>query len=95
MKTASAEEVQAQFDTYLKATIKGPIVVTRNAKPIAVLLCVKDADEVERIAMSQSKKLRKILQTSQRQIEKGKGIPNGRFWREIEQMRKGKQTARK
>jgi len=88
MKTASAEEVGAQFDAYLKATAKGPVVVTRNAKPVAVLLSVKDPDEIERIAMSRSKKLRKILQKSQAQIEKGKGIPHEQFWREIEQMRK-------
>jgi len=89
VKTASAEEVRAQFDAYLKATAKGPVVVTRNAKPIAVLLSVKDRDEIERMAMSRSKKLRKILQKSQAQIKKGKGIPHEQFWREIEEMRKG------
>jgi prevent-host-death family protein len=88
-ENSSAEEVRAQFDAYLKATAKGPVVVTRNAKPVAVLLSVKDRDEIERMAMSRSKKLRKILQKSQAQIKKGKGIPHEQFWREIEQMRKG------
>ena len=88
MKTASAEEVQAQFDAYLKATVKGPVVVTRNAKPVAVLLSVKDPDEIERIAMSQSKKLRRILQTSRAQIAKGKGVPEEEFWRQVDPMRK-------
>lgn len=55
--------------------------------PIAVLISVNDPDEIERIAMSQSKKLQKILRTSQTQIEKGKGIPQDRFWQEVEQMR--------
>jgi len=73
----------------LKATANGPVVVTRNAKPVAVLLSVKDRDEIERMAMSRSKKLRKILQKSRAQIKKGKGIPHEQFWREIEQMRKG------
>jgi prevent-host-death family protein len=88
MKTASAEEIREHFDAYLKATVQGPVVVTRNAKPVAVLISVKDADEIERIAMSQSKKLRRILQTSQRQIAKGKGIPLEEFWRQVQQMRK-------
>ena len=87
MKTASAEEVQAKFDAYLKATHKGPVVVTRNAKPLAVLLSVKDADDIERIAMSRSKKLRKILQRSSKQIAQGKGIPEEEFWRQVKQMR--------
>jgi prevent-host-death family protein len=88
VKTASAEQVRAQFDAFLKATDKGPVVVTRNAKPVAVLLSVKDADEIERIAMSHSKKLRRILQTSRTQIAKGQGIPHEEFWRQVEQMRK-------
>jgi len=88
MKTASAEEVQAGFDAYLKATDKGPVVITRNAKPVAVLLSVKDPDEIERLAMSKSKKLRRILQTSRAQIAKGKGIPAEEFWRQVEGMRK-------
>ncbi len=88
MKTASAKEVGARFDVYLKAADKGPVVVTRNAKPVAVLLSVKDPDEIERIAMSQSKRLRRILRTSATQIAKGKGIPHDEFWRQIEERRK-------
>jgi prevent-host-death family protein len=89
MKTASADEVRAKFDTYLKATTKGPVVVTRNAKPVVVMLSVTDPDEIERLAMSQSKKLRRILEKSRKQIAKGKGIPHEEFWRQVEQMRNG------
>jgi prevent-host-death family protein len=87
MKTATAEEVRRDFDAYLKAAAKGPVVVTRNAKPIAVLVSVKDADEIERIAMSRSKKLRRVLQRSERQIAQGKGIPEDQFWRQVQEMR--------
>ena len=49
---------------------------------------IVDRAEIERLAMSQSKKLRKILQTSRTQIEKGQGIPHKQFWQEMERMRK-------
>src|SRR5262249_39515699 len=88
MKTASADEVRAKSDAFLKATDKGPVVVTRNAKPVVVMLSVKDPDEIERLAMRQSKKLRKILDKSRKQIAKGKGIPHDEFWRQVERMRK-------
>jgi prevent-host-death family protein len=88
MKTASAEELGGQFNACLKAAVRGPVVITRNAKPVAVLVSVKDPDEIERLAMSRSKKLQRILQTSRTQIAKGKGIPHDEFWRQIEQMRK-------
>jgi prevent-host-death family protein len=87
MKTATAEEIRLDFDAYLKASAKGPVVVTRKNKPIAVLLSVKDSAEIERLAMSQSRKLRRILQKSAKQIAKGKGIPEEEFWRQVQQMR--------
>ena len=59
-----------------------PVVVTRDNKPVAVLLSVTDPDEIERLAMSQSKKLRRILDKSRAQIAKGKGIPEEEFWRQ-------------
>ena len=92
MKTASAEKVRADFDAYLKATAKGPVVVTRYGKPVAVLLSVKDAEEIEWMAMSQSKKLGKILQKGRAQVAKGGGIPEQEFWRQVERMRKRQNT---
>jgi prevent-host-death family protein len=88
MKTASAEEVRAEFDAYLKATAKGPVVITRNGKPVAVLLSAKDAEEIERMAIGQSNKLHKILKKSRTQIAKGKGISEQEFWRQVVRMRK-------
>ena len=42
MKAATAEEMRSDFDAYWKASARGPIVVTRNARPVAVLLSAKD-----------------------------------------------------
>jgi prevent-host-death family protein len=87
MKTATADQIRADLDTYLKATVRGPVVVTRNDRPVAVLLSLTDSEEVERIAMSHSRKLRRILQRSERQIAKGKGIPEDEFWRQMAEIR--------
>jgi prevent-host-death family protein len=92
MRTASAEEVGAEFHAYLRATAKGPVVVTRNAKPVAVLMSLDDPDELERITMSHSKKLQRIVRASQRQIDQGKGLSSQQFWREVEEMRKKKKA---
>jgi hypothetical protein len=52
-----------------------------------VLLSDTDPDDIERLAMSQSKKLRKILDKSKEQIARGKGIPHDVFWRQVDRMR--------
>ena len=68
MKIASVADVKAHFSTFLKDSKKGPVVVTRNGRPAAVLLSVKDEDELGRLAMSYSPKLQRILTLARRQI---------------------------
>ena len=61
MKVASLAEVRAHFDAYVRASAKEPILVTRNGKPVAVVLAVADEGELERLLMAHSPKLQAIL----------------------------------
>ena len=72
MKTASISEIKANFAAYIKATESGAVVVTRRGRPVAVLLDVRDDDELERIILSHSRKLRAILDAAHEQIRAGK-----------------------
>ncbi len=47
MKIAPVADVKARFSSYLKASEEGPIIVTRNGKPVAVLLSMKDEGETD------------------------------------------------
>ncbi len=48
MKTASISEIKANPAAYIKAT-ESAAVVTRNGRPVTVLLGVQNDDEVERL----------------------------------------------
>jgi prevent-host-death family protein len=41
MKTASAAKIAAQFNEYLEVSQEQPVLVTRNGKPVAILLAVR------------------------------------------------------
>jgi prevent-host-death family protein len=84
MKTASVTDVKARFSAYLKESQEGPVVVTSHGKPVAVLLAVRDDDELERLMMAHSPRLREILEAGRQQIREGGGIPHEEFWREVE-----------
>jgi prevent-host-death family protein len=88
MKIASVADVKARFSAFLRASKSGPVVVTRNGKPAAVLLSVDDEDEIERLALAYSPKFQKMLSLARQQIQEGRGIPHEDFWREVED-RKG------
>jgi len=84
MRIASVADVKAKFSGYLKASEQGPIVVTKNGRPVAMLLSVTDEEEIERMLLAHSLKFQSILDVAEQQIREGKGIKHEDFWREVE-----------
>ncbi len=84
MRIASVADVKAKLSGYIEASKAGPVVVTKNGKPVAILLAMQDEEELERILMAYSPKLQRILQKAEKQIQVGKGIKHQEFWRELE-----------
>lgn len=77
-------EIRANLNAYVRASAESPVIVTRNGKPVAVLISPPDDDELERLVLAYSTKFRSVLEKSKRQIEKGHGIPHDEFWTEVE-----------
>jgi prevent-host-death family protein len=88
MKIASVADVKARLSAYLRESQEGPVIVTRNGKPVGVLLAVTDEDELERLVLAHSPKFQALLDKSRRQIEKTGGIPHDQFWREVKRKRR-------
>ncbi len=93
MKTASAAKIAAHINDYLEASREQPVLITRNGKPVAVLLAVQDKAEAEQLALGRTRTLPSILQEAHEQIETGQGIPHDQFWQEVEQARPEKRPA--
>lgn len=84
VNVATQEEVAADFAGYVKATRRGPIIVTSKGKPVAVLLKSESAEDVERLLMGHSPKLQSILEAARKRFREGEGIPHETFWSEVE-----------
>ncbi len=84
MRIASVADVKAKLSGYIKESESGPIVVTKNGRPVAVLLGVHDEDEIERMVLAYSPKFKRIMQTAEKQIREGKGISHQEFWHDVE-----------
>ena len=95
MKIASVAEIKSQFSSFLKASEAGPVVVTRNGKPVAVIVGVHDEDEIERLLMTYSPRLQAILESSRKQIRERDVLSHDEFWSEVEASRTRKQRGRK
>ena len=66
MRIASVADGKAKLSALLKQSEEGPIVVTRNGKPVAVLVGVKDEEQIEGLLLSHSPRLRTILDRSRK-----------------------------
>ncbi len=84
MKIASVADVKAKFSAYLKSSAGGPVVITSNGRPVAVLLGVEDEEEIVRLLFAYSPRLRAILDRSRVQIGKGEYVAHEQLWTEDE-----------
>lgn len=84
MQRVSVEKAKAGFSAYLKASEESPVVVTRNGKPVAVLVGLADEDEIERLVLAYSPRFRAILEAGRQQMREGKTIPHEEFWQKME-----------
>ena len=84
MKIASVADVKAHLSAYIKASEDELVVITKNGKPVAVLLPMEDDDELERLALAYSRRFQAILHDARTQIQAGNGIAHDDFWRDRE-----------
>jgi prevent-host-death family protein len=94
MKIASVAEVKSQLSSFLKASERGPVVVTRNGRPVAVIVGVHDEDEIERLLMAYSPHLRAILERSRQQFRDGNWLSEEEFWSQFEKSQPSKGPAK-
>lgn len=83
MKIAPIADLKAQFSAYLKACEEGPVVVTKNGRPVAVLISVVDEEELERLILAYSPQFQAILDAARQQIRETGGIRHKNFWQQV------------
>ena len=57
MKIAPVADVKARFSSNLKDCEEGPVVVTKNGRPKAVLVAARDEEEIERLILAHTPNL--------------------------------------
>jgi prevent-host-death family protein len=96
MRVGSVADVKYSFSAYVRDAEHEPVVVTRNGRPVAVLLGVRDEDELERILLAASPRLREVLEASRRQIREGQGVGHEQVWKDADaQPSPGRQRRRR
>jgi prevent-host-death family protein len=85
VKIASVADVKARFSSYLERSRQGPVVITKNGRPVAVLIAaMEDEEELERLILAYTPRFRKLIEDARQRILAGGGIAHEDFWRSLE-----------
>ena len=91
MKIAPLADVKARLSAYVDhVETEGPVVITRNGKPVAVLLAPRDAEDLEQLVLVHSPRFQALLDESRANIEAGKGLAGNAFWKAVAARRRRK-----
>ena len=89
MTIAPLADVKARLSAYLEQCEReGPVVITRNGRPVAVLIAPVDDDDLEGLLLARSPRFQALLERSRRSIQSGKGLTHKDFWKAVAQRRK-------
>ncbi|TAJ82242.1 type II toxin-antitoxin system Phd/YefM family antitoxin [bacterium] len=88
MKGVSATKVKARFSNYLEQCTEGPVIVTKNGRPTAVLLAVSDEEELERLVLAHTPRFMGLLDNAEKRIGRSGGIEHKEFWRAVKKGRR-------
>ncbi|MBI4311148.1 MAG: type II toxin-antitoxin system Phd/YefM family antitoxin [Chloroflexi bacterium] len=84
MKTVSLTEMKAHLSAYVKEAEESPVMLTRNGKPVAMLVSIEDQDNWDD-ALVESPQFQAILDKARQEFAEGKGIPHDEFWRQLDE----------
>jgi prevent-host-death family protein len=84
MNTVSDTELQAHFSRYLEECEEGPIIVTKNGRPVAALVAVADGDDLERLILAHTPRFRRLLDEAGRRVSETGGLAHDDFWKVVE-----------
>lgn len=86
MRTAPLAEVEANLSKFVEQCQEGPVVITKNGRPAAILMCVSDEDDLQRMLMSYSPKLQRMLRQAAANARSGHRLSHDEFWAELDRL---------
>ena len=84
MKIAPLAEVKDHFSAYIDESRESPVVVTRNGRPVAMLIAIEDEDDLDSLLMVHNPRFLQLLEEARRRVRVTGGVPLDEFRRRLE-----------
>jgi prevent-host-death family protein len=89
MRIAPLADVKANLSKFVEQCQDSPVVITKNGRPAAMLVCISDEDDLERMLVSFSPKLRRFLDQAAANARAGHKLNHDEFWGQVDRLYSG------
>ena len=83
MKIAPLAEVKNRFSAYVDESRDSPIVVTRNGRPVAMLIAITDEGDLDGLLLAHNPRFVQALEEARQHVRKSGGVPLAEFRRRL------------
>jgi prevent-host-death family protein len=85
MKIAPLAEVKDRFSAYIDESRESPIVVTRNGRPVAMIIAITDEDDLDSLLLVHNPRFLQLLEDARQRVRVSGGVPLAEFRRRLEE----------
>lgn len=85
MKIAPLAEVKDRFSAYIDESRESPIVVTRNGRPVAMLIAIEEEDDLDGLLLVHNPRFLQLLEEARQRVRVTGGIPLAEFRRRMDE----------
>lgn len=84
MKIAPLAEVKDRFSAYIEESRESPVVVTRNGRPVAMLISIEEEDDLDSLLLVHNPRFLQILDEARQRVRVTGGVSLEEFRRRLE-----------
>jgi prevent-host-death family protein len=84
MKIAPLAEVKDRFSAYIDESRESPVVVTRNGRPVAMIISIADEDDLDSLLLAHNPRFVQLLEEARRRVQIGGDVSLAEFRRRLE-----------
>jgi prevent-host-death family protein len=85
MKIAPLAEVKDRFSAYIEASKESPVVVTRNGRPVAMIIPIENDDDLDSLLLAHNPRFIQLLEEARQRVRSTGGVSLTEFRQRLEE----------
>lgn len=85
MKIVPLSHVKDHFSAYIDESHASPIVVTRNGRPVAMIIAIEDEDDLDSLLLVHNQRFVQLLEEAHEHVRVTGGVSPAEFRNEIDE----------